>query len=39
MHAVVASAHNTYCDACFTGKYPVDFPEAERAPQLPLFEP
>ena len=39
MHAVTASAHNTYCDACFTGKYPVDFPEAERTPQLPLFEP
>jgi amidophosphoribosyltransferase len=38
MHAVAASERNTYCDACFTGKYPVEFPEAARAPQLPLFE-
>ncbi len=38
MHAVAASQRNTYCDACFTGKYPVEFPESERAPQLPLFE-
>jgi amidophosphoribosyltransferase len=40
MHAVAASERNAYCDACFTGKYPVEFPEADhgRAPQLPLFE-
>jgi amidophosphoribosyltransferase len=38
MHAVVASARNSYCDACFTGNYPVDISEDARSPQLPLFD-
>ncbi len=27
-----------FCDACFTGKYPVEVPEGRRERQLPLFE-
>ncbi len=27
-----------FCDACFTGKYPVEVPERGRERQLPLFE-
>jgi len=27
-----------YCDACFTGRYPVRIPEDTKARQLVLFE-
>ncbi|MDP3940317.1 MAG: amidophosphoribosyltransferase, partial [Deltaproteobacteria bacterium] len=39
MHAVAASAANTYCDACFTGNYPVDIRDETQPPQLNLFQP
>jgi amidophosphoribosyltransferase len=38
MHAAASSVRNTYCDACFTGNYPVEIPEETHPPQLPLFE-
>jgi amidophosphoribosyltransferase len=38
MHAVAGSTRNTYCDACFTGKYPVEIPDEGHPPQLRLFE-
>jgi len=39
MHAVAAAAGNTYCDACFTGNYPVEIHDETQPPQLPLFTP
>jgi amidophosphoribosyltransferase len=38
MHAAASSAQKTYCDACFTGNYPVEIPDETHPPQLPLFE-
>jgi hypothetical protein len=37
LNAVAASPRNTYCDACFTGKSPVEFPEAARAERRGLW--
>ena len=39
MHAVAAAAGNTYCDACFTGNYPVEIHDETQPPQLHLFKP
>ncbi len=38
MHAAASSRQNTYCDACFTGNYPVEISDETHPPQLPLFE-
>lgn len=37
MHAVAAASRNTYCDACFTGNYPVDISDEISQSQLKLF--
>jgi len=33
----VADSRSSYCEACFTGDYPVEFPEALREKQMNLF--
>jgi amidophosphoribosyltransferase len=41
MHAAVEAAGEPaegWCDACFTGRYPVLHEDLEKRPQLPLFE-
>ncbi len=37
MHSAVGGALGDHCDACFSGRYPVDGADIERRPQLPLF--
>jgi len=37
MHAAVHRGEGGYCDACFSGRYPVLDDGPEGAPQLPLF--
>jgi len=38
LYKAVADAGASFCDACFTGKYPVEFPVEGREPQLALFK-
>ncbi|MDP2690775.1 MAG: amidophosphoribosyltransferase, partial [Deltaproteobacteria bacterium] len=38
LYRAVAEAGGSYCDACFTGKYPVDIFKEHAAPQLALFK-
>lgn len=39
LHEAVRNAnHHGFCDACFTGNYPVLSPEIEKAKQLTMFE-
>ncbi|MFQ5736418.1 MAG: amidophosphoribosyltransferase [Thermodesulfobacteriota bacterium] len=38
LYRAVAEAGGGFCDACFTGKYPVDIFKKHAAPQLVLFK-
>ena len=38
MHRATHQGAGGFCDACFTGRYPVLHEDLERRPQLPLFE-
>ncbi|MBI2411669.1 MAG: amidophosphoribosyltransferase [Deltaproteobacteria bacterium] len=38
LYQAVADAGGSFCDACFTGKYPVDIMSEQNAPQLALFK-
>jgi len=38
LYRAVADAGSSFCDACFTGSYPVEFPQAVERPQLVLFK-
>ncbi len=38
LYRAVSDAGGSFCDACFTGKYPVEFPDEAREPQLALFK-
>jgi len=38
LYRAVRDAGENFCDACFTGKYPVEFPAEGREPQMALFE-
>jgi amidophosphoribosyltransferase len=38
LYKAVSGAGASFCDACFTGKYPVAFPAEGREPQLMLFK-
>ena len=37
LHKAVNGAKGGYCDACFSGNYPVPFPESIREKQMELF--
>ena len=37
LHEAVHESAGGYCDACFSGRYPVLHDDLERRPQLPLF--
>ena len=37
LHAAVHMDEGGFCDACFSGRYPVLHEDLERRPQLPLF--
>jgi len=37
MHRAINNCRGGYCDACFSGKYPVPFPESAREKQMELF--
>jgi amidophosphoribosyltransferase len=37
LHLAVNSGKGGYCDACFSGEYPVPFPESIREKQMKLF--
>lgn len=37
LHLAVNNNQGGYCDACFSGKYPVPFPESIREKQMELF--
>jgi len=37
MHSAVHEGSGGYCDACFSGRYPVVHEDLEGVPQLPLF--
>ena len=37
LHACVPNRQTTYCDACFSGRYPVPLETEEVGEQLPLF--
>lgn len=37
LHLAVNSGKGGYCDACFSGEYPVPFPESIREKQMELF--
>lgn len=37
LQATALSANNTFCTACFTGKYPIDFPMPRQKSQIGLF--
>ena len=39
VHAAVHAAAGGFCDACFTGRYPIVHDERAGRPQLPLFRP
>jgi len=38
MYAFLGGKRGGFCDACFTGKYPVAFEDAARHRQLVLFD-
>lgn len=38
IYKAVSSAGGSFCDACFTGKYPIEFPADAREPQMELFK-
>ncbi|MBI5893678.1 MAG: amidophosphoribosyltransferase [Deltaproteobacteria bacterium] len=38
IYKAVESAGGSFCDACFTGKYPIEFPADAREPQMELFK-
>lgn len=38
LYKAVSDAGASFCDACFTGKYPIEFPVEGREPQLALFK-
>ncbi|OGP24027.1 MAG: amidophosphoribosyltransferase [Deltaproteobacteria bacterium GWC2_56_8] len=38
LYQAVRDAGGSFCDACFTGKYPVDIISVQSAPQLALFK-
>lgn len=38
LYRAVAGVGNSFCDACFTGSYPVEFPQEVERPQLALFK-
>jgi amidophosphoribosyltransferase len=38
LYRAVSDAGGSFCDACFTGRYPLDFPEERKLPQLKLFK-
>lgn len=38
LYKAVSDAGASFCDACFTGKYPVAFPAEGREPQMTLFK-
>ena len=38
LYSFVGADREGYCDACFTGNYPVDIPESKGAAQLHLFD-
>lgn len=38
VYKAVESAGASFCDACFSGKYPIEFPIEGREPQLLLFK-
>lgn len=38
LYQAVADAGGSFCDACFTGRYPVDIISEQSAPQLALFK-
>lgn len=38
LYNAVKEAGGSFCDACFTGKYPVELEEAAPVPQLALFK-
>jgi len=37
LYRAVSKAGGSFCDACFTSAYPLDFPEERGVPQLKLF--
>ncbi|HBO83433.1 MAG: amidophosphoribosyltransferase [Deltaproteobacteria bacterium GWC2_42_11] len=37
VYKAVSGASSSFCDACFTGKYPVEFPLERREAQMALF--
>ncbi len=37
LHAAVHEGEDGFCDACFSGQYPVLHDDLQRGPQLPLF--
>jgi len=38
LYSFVGADRQGYCDACFTGNYPVDIPKSTGTPQLHLFD-
>ncbi len=38
LYRAVKEAGSSFCDACFTGNYPVEIPQERRQPQLILFK-
>lgn len=38
LYRATKDAGGSFCDACFTGKYPVDYVRDETAPQMALFK-
>ncbi len=38
LYKAVSDAGGNFCDACFSGKYPIEFPAEAREPQLALFK-
>jgi amidophosphoribosyltransferase len=38
LYRAVESAGGSFCDACFTGNYPVEIMTDKKAPQLVLFK-
>lgn len=38
LYKAVSDAGGNFCDACFTGKYPVEFPTEGIEPQMALFK-
>ncbi|HAG50660.1 MAG TPA: amidophosphoribosyltransferase [Deltaproteobacteria bacterium] len=38
LYKAVSESGGSFCDACFTGKYPVEFPFEGKEPQMALFK-